>query len=82
VLGNAATPRSDTFTIRAYGEARDAAGKPIAKAWCEAVVQRLPEYVDNRDPAETPFASLASTNKTFGRRFTIASFRWLTPGEI
>lgn len=83
VLGNAATPRSDTFTIRAYGEARDAAGKPIAKAWCEAVVQRLPEFVDSKDKVETPVASLESKiNKTFGRRFTISSFRWLTSGEI
>ena len=38
--------RSDTFKIRAYGEVRDADDKIIAQATCEAVVQRLPEYVD------------------------------------
>ena len=38
--------RSDTFRIRAYGEVRDADDKIIAQATCEAVVQRLPEYVD------------------------------------
>ncbi len=83
VLGNAATPRSDTFTIRAYGEARDAANNPIARATCEAVVQRVPEYLDSSDRAETPPAALASeTNRIFGRRFSVISFRWLTPGEI
>jgi hypothetical protein len=83
VLGNAATPRSDTFTIRGYGEARDPAGKPIATATCEALVQRVPDYIDAADKAEISPAALTSTaNKTFGRRFQIVSFRWLSPGEI
>ena len=83
VLGNAATPRSDTFTIRAYGEARDAGGKPVARATCEAVVQRVPEYVDPADRAEVRPAELSSeSNKRFGRRFNIVSFRWLAPAEI
>jgi len=83
VLGNAATPRSDTFTIRGYGEARDAADKPIAFATCEAVVQRVPDYIDSADIAETAPAALTSTaNKTFGRRFQLVSFRWLGPDEI
>jgi hypothetical protein len=83
VLGNAATPRSDTFTIRACGEARDAANKRTAVAWCEAVVQRFPEYIDPADTTDIATASLTSTaNKTFGRRFEIVSFRWLTRDEI
>lgn len=83
VLGNAATPRSDTFTIRGYGEARDAANKVIASATCEAVVQRVPDYIDSIDAADTAPANLASTaNLRFGRRFEIVSFRWLHPSEI
>lgn len=83
VLGNAATPRSDTFTIRGYGEARDGADNTIATAVCEAVVQRLPDYLDSADSAETAPADLTSdANKTFGRRFLIISFRWLGSAEI
>lgn len=83
VIGNAATVRSDTFTIRAYGDSRDASNKVLARAWCEAIVQRVPEYLDPTDTATTPSASITSpTNKSFGRRFKIISFRWLSPKEI
>ncbi|MEK7949837.1 hypothetical protein [Luteolibacter soli] len=83
VLGNAATPRSDTFTIRASGEARDKDNKVLAVAWCEAVVQRFPEFIDSADKADTVTASLSSkANKSFGRRFEMVSFRWLTREEI
>jgi hypothetical protein len=83
VLGNAATARSDTFTVRGYGEARDAKGKILASATCEAVVQRMPEWLDSADVARTAPAALGSqANKTFGRRFNLISFRWLGPKEI
>lgn len=83
VLGNAATPRSDTFVIRSFGEARDTSGRRTARAWCEAVVQRVPEYVDPIDGAGTGSDVLASQmNRSFGRRFEIVSFRWLTREEI
>jgi len=83
VLGNAATARSDTFTIRAYGEAHDGSGKITASAVCEAVLQRLPDWYDPADLAETAPASLMSaTNRTLGRRFRVIAFRWLAPGEI
>ena len=83
VLGNAATARSDTFTIRGYGESRDRSGKLLASATCEAVIQRTPDWIDPADPVETPVASLVSTaNKTFGRRFQVTSFRWLNANEI
>ena len=81
------TARSDTFRIRGYGEVRDAADKIIARAICEAVVQRLPEYVDTEtDPDNNePWDEgdiLNDTNKLYGRRFEIQNFRWLDEGEI
>jgi hypothetical protein len=83
VLGNAATARSDTFTIRGYGEAHDADGQITASAVCEALVQRLPDWVDPADQAETAPANLVSgANKTAGRRFRVIAFRWLVPDEI
>ncbi len=83
VLGNAATARSDTFTIRGYGEARDSAGKITASATCEVVVQRYPEWVDRADAVETlPAALTSQANRTFGRRFAINSFRWLASNEV
>jgi hypothetical protein len=83
VLGNAATPRSDTFTIRGYGEARDASNRVTATAFCEAVVQRVPDYIDPTDKAEVAPASLTSkANRNFGRRIKMVSFRWLGLNEI
>ncbi|MEO5713685.1 MAG: hypothetical protein ABIT37_09370 [Luteolibacter sp.] len=81
-MGNAATVRSDTFTVRAYGDARDAAGNITARSWCEAVVQRVPEYVLPQDKSHVAPAALSSeANRNFGRRFMILSFRWLSPSE-
>ena len=48
-LSNSVTVRSDTFRIRAYGESRNRAGKTLATAYCEAIVQRTPEYLDTTD---------------------------------
>lgn len=46
-------PRSDTFVIRTYGEALNpATGATEGRAWCEAIVQRLPEYF--ADPVNFP----------------------------
>jgi hypothetical protein len=44
-IGPNLTARSDTFVVRAYGEALDDAGNVIGKAWVEVVVQRTSEYV-------------------------------------
>lgn len=76
------TVRSDTFTIRGYGEAHDADGKVTARSWCEAVVQRSPRFVDPTDAADAAIATITPTNQTFGRRFEIISFRQLLPSEI
>lgn len=83
VLGPVATVRGDSFKIRGYGEARAKDGTVLATARCEAVVQRMPRYLDPVDPAERPESALESpANQTFGRRFEVVSFRWLSTGEL
>lgn len=81
-IGAGLTARSDTFTIRAYGEVvNPTTGDISSRSWCEAVVQRLPAYVeDSVDPWAAPAAG--SDSQTFGRKFQIISFRWLSPNEI
>jgi hypothetical protein len=83
LIGSRITVRADTFRIRAYGETRDASGtKILARAWCEAVVQRVPEWIDSSDPPHAGFTSLNEINTIFGRRFDIVSFRWLVSDEV
>ena len=66
-LGPMLTVRSDTFRIRAYGDAVNPLDptKVEAKAYCEAIVQRTPDPLPG-----------------FGRRFVITYFRWLGPDDI
>jgi hypothetical protein len=77
-------PRSDTFVIRTYGEAvNPATDATEGKAWCEATVQRIPEYFDPADDATVAPANLTSAlNQNLGRRFKVVSFRWLTRSDI
>ena len=79
-LGSAIATRSDTFTIRCYGEAIQSNGETGA-AWIEAVVQRLPDYIDESNAPEAT-SGLSLINSTLGRRFRIISSRWLKPDEI
>ena len=84
LLAPGATVRSDTFTIRAYGKTEEsAAGNDSAVAYCEAVVQRLPEFVNSgeNDRADPP-GEWSPANQAFGRRFHVVAFRWLDPDEI
>ena len=74
--------RDDTFTIRAYGDARDANGKIIATAVCEAVVRRTREFVDPAEAANITTAPTRPINTLFGRRYQILSFRWLANDEV
>ena len=81
-LGPMIAVRGDTFVIRGYGEAREASGKNVlARSWCEAVVQRVPDYLD---PSDKAYAAVPTSpvNLTFGRRFNIVSFRFLNPREV
>jgi hypothetical protein len=73
--------RGDTFLIRSYGEARDKNGNVSARAWAEATVQRMPEYLD---PTDLPHVSSPTlpVNQTFGRKLRIVSFRYMHPDEL
>ncbi len=91
-LGPVLSVRSDTFRIRAYGEVVDPldSTQVKSKAWCEVIVQRTPDYVDQSDPAlpasglgqATPPAAVNTVNQTLGRRFKIISMRWLSPSDL
>ena len=74
--------RDDTFTIRGYGDARDAKGRVLARAVCEAVVRRTREFVDLAEPADLTKPPALPANQLFGRRFELISLRWLAPGEV
>lgn len=81
VIGNRLSVRSDTFLIRAYGSVvSPLTGEVTASAWCEALVQRVPDYVD---PSNAPYdKTLSPLNQELGRRFIIIDFRWLSKNEI
>lgn len=89
VLGSIApfiVPRSDTFLLRCYGDVQNpTTGAIEARAWCEAIVQRVPSLtapaagvtgepddVLEADPAKYPR----------GRKFIVIRFRWLGPADI
>jgi len=72
LIGPVLTTRSDTFRIRAYGDAMNPAdaddpnAKPEAVAYCEAIVQRT----NQDDPGG------------HGKKFVVTYFRWLGPDDI
>ncbi len=81
-VGSGLVARSDTFTVRSYGESVDVNGKVLARAWCEATVQRtpapvLPDEVTGMNPKDPQ-----GSQTDFGRRFEIVSFRWLSADEV
>lgn len=76
-IGPKLSARSDTFRIRAYGDSRHPISGEKYRAYCEAIIQRTPEYVEtNLEPWDDPSLS------DWGRRFKIISLRWLTEDEI
>jgi Tfp pilus assembly protein PilV len=90
-IANSLSARSDTFVVRAYGEVNKN-GKVLSRAWCEAVVQRTPEYVEPKSSQDTTgtgdfrytqiSALTSKLNQQFGRRFKVMQFRWLSQDEI
>ncbi|MBC2600418.1 hypothetical protein [Puniceicoccus vermicola] len=77
--------RSDTFVVRSYGNSTNPiTGIVDSEAVIEAVVQRIPDYVNqNNDAAETQIPNLSNpTNINFGRQFVVVSARWLEKDEI
>ena len=52
-IGGILSTRSDTFVIRAYGESLDAKGNVQSRAWCEATVQRTPNWLVSTDESAT-----------------------------
>ena len=81
IISPVISARSDTFTIRSYGESKDStSGEIKSHIICEAVVQRIPEYMDS---SNRPYdINLSAINKTMGRKFQIVSVRWLSSSEI
>lgn len=79
-LGPYITARSDTFTIRSYGNSyNELQGQVESESWCEIQVQRIPDpVVDATDPRE--FAE--PTASDFGRKYKIISFRWLNKDDV
>lgn len=74
------TPRGDTFLVRAYGDACNPGNPSMieAKAYCEAIIQRLPEKVDSTEKIADPDPATGGP----GRRFRIVAFRWVPEDEI
>ncbi len=83
------TVRDDTVVVRAYGAATIGTNGSTARAWCEVVLSRSPEYIDSRVAAhEAPLGDGISSGTSYlpnialGRRYKVVSFRWLTPQEL
>ena len=83
LIGGHIASRSDTFRIRVYGESINPATSTIAaRTWCEAIVQRLPDYCDSTADTPDQIPAAGSVNERFGRKFKIVDFRWLNKDDI
>ncbi|MGC6455231.1 MAG: hypothetical protein ACON39_06715 [Coraliomargaritaceae bacterium] len=87
-IGSSLVARSDTFTIRSYGESSMAiSGDADSKAYLELTVQRIPNYIAHddgiEDAGDKPYESpTVAINERFGRSFRIVSSRWINEDEI
>lgn len=75
--------RSDTFTVRSYGDVVDpVTGEVRARAWVEATIQRMPVKHRTADNAADNMLATGSGAGNFGRQFKVVGLRWLAPDEI
>ncbi len=81
-LGSSMTVKSNTFTIRSYGESRNPISGASAEVYLEATVQQFPDFVDRSESADTELADLSPINERFGRQFKIVQIRYLSSDEI
>ena len=81
--------RSDTFVIRAYGDAVNPFDDQeiLALAYCEAIVQRThakhaTEYQNGASGDIDPMTKTLGVSGSFGRQFKVIAFRWMTGDEL
>lgn len=75
--------RSDTFVVRAYGDAVNPfdAMDITARAYCEAIVQRTHEKHETESSADRMIKT-DDLPGHYGRKFKVIAFRWLTGDEL
>jgi len=78
------TTRSDTFVVRAYGDAVNPfdASEVVARAYCEAIVQRVHQKHPSEPDVPDPMTIAGANPGEFGRQFRVIAFRWMTGDEI
>ncbi len=78
-VGDRMVARSDTFTIRSYGNYQNPlTGNVESEAYVEAVVQRTSGKVNPED--DVLLGDLS--DNSFGRKFKVISVRWLNKADI
>lgn len=76
-LSPAMCARSDTFRIRAYASIDSTINQStVARAYCEAIVQRTPERIDGDE------SRIMENAEGFGRRFKIIDIRWIDVSQL
>ena len=86
-IGHSLSARSDTFVIRAYGEAVSPDGRPTTGAWLELTVQRFPDPVagGELEPNEraTDYRTLhdLASEQAVDERFRARNWGSLTPQD-
>jgi type II secretory pathway pseudopilin PulG len=82
-IANTLSVRDDTFRIRAYGDTLDEEGNILARAWCEAVVQRVPEYSDDANASDVPARDMkVGADGKFTGEFSDIEDSDLTPSNL